>query len=70
MGLRIGIIKWDDQEFIPTGTHSVFSKSALQEMTLLYVDEQLVVTTVRSVVVMSFLSSRVCLCARLLSWAL
>ena len=47
MVLRIGIIKQDNQEFVSTGAHSVFSKSALQEVTMSYVYEQPVMTNVQ-----------------------
>lgn len=36
--LKIGIVKHDNQELISTGTHSVFSRGALQEVTILYMD--------------------------------
>lgn len=36
--LKIGIVKHDNQELISTGTHSAFSRGALQEVTILYVD--------------------------------
>ena len=38
MVLKIGIVKHDNQQLISTGTHSVFSRGALQEVTILYVD--------------------------------
>ena len=54
MVLKIGIVKQDNQEFISTGAHSMFSRSALQEVTVLYMDEWLVMTNVRGFMMMNF----------------
>lgn len=35
MVLRIGIVKQNNQEFISTGAHSVFSRNALRKVTIL-----------------------------------